>query len=340
MLETLLRLCETPAVSGREEALRALIESQVKDYADCRVDALGNLIVHKQGAQRAAKKVLLDAHMDEVGLIVTGANDDGTLTFATVGGIDVSVLMARRVVSYSGVYGVTLAKPVHLLDADERKKLPKKDTLVIDIGAKDREEALRIVPPGEVFAFDSEPVRFGDNRLKARAIDDRAGCAVLLQLIKTPQPYDLTFSFSVQEEVGLRGARTAAYGEAPDAALVLEATTAADLPGAEGAQRVCCLGGGPAVSFLDSATLYERGLYRAAFDAAQRIGVPCQPKTAATGGNDAGAIHTARGGVRTLALSLPCRYLHSACCVIDCSDLEATAALAAELAAQLASGAV
>ena len=276
--------------------------------------------------------------MDEVGFIITGITDEGYLRFAAVGGIDPAVVIARRVRLENGIIGVVSAKPVHLMDADERKKMPKLSDFLIDIGARDKTEAEKYVRPGDTAVFDSGYFPFGSGLIRAKAIDDRAGCAILLELLKEEPAYDLTFTFTVQEEVGLRGAKTAAFGVAPAAAIVLESTTAADLAGVPEQERVCRVGGGPAVSFMDRATLYDAAYYRAALALGAEKNIPCQPKSAVAGGNNAGAIHQSGGGIRTLSLSIPCRYLHSPYCVAAEADIKATYALASAAAEAIAGG--
>lgn len=338
LMDTLKQLCLLPGVSGREEKVRAFIAERAGRYGECRTDALGNLIVTRRGRKRPVVPVMLDAHMDEVGFIITGVTEEGYLRFAPVGGIDPAVVIARRVTLESGLTGVINAKPVHLMEADERKKIPKMSDLLIDIGAADKAEAEKHVHPGDTAVFDSGFALFGNGLIRARALDDRAGCAILLRLLEEEPAYDLTFTFTVQEEVGLRGAKVAAFGVTPGAAIVLESTTAADLAGVSEDKRVCALGKGPAVSFMDGATLYDGAYYRAALELGERLGISCQPKAAVTGGNNAGAIHQAGKGVRTLALSIPCRYLHSPWCVAAQADIEAAAALAGEAAARIAGG--
>lgn len=338
MFDLLKELCEIPAPSGREDAVREWIFEKVASYGACRVDALGNLLVLKQGRKRAPVKLMLDAHMDEVGFIVTAVTEEGFLKFTTVGGIDSSVLLARRVIFLSGVAGVISAKPVHLMEGEERKKLPKTEALFIDIGASGRQDAEQYVLPGDMAVFDSSYSEFGEGLIKARAIDDRAGCAILIDLLRQEAEYDFYAAFTVQEEVGLRGARTAAFGLAPEAAIVIEATTAADIAGVAAEKQVCGLGKGPALSFMDGSTLYDKVYYDAAFAAAKEKGIPCQSKAAVAGGNNAGAIHASGEGVRTLAVSIPCRYLHSASCVSSRSDIEAAAALVWEMTVRIASG--
>ena len=176
------------------------------------------------------------------------------------------------------------------------------------------------------------------DRVTGKALDDRAGVLLLIQMIRGEVPFDMDFVFTVQEEVGLRGAKCAAFGVGPDCAIVVDSTTAADLPGVEDSRRVCALKGGAAVSFLDGRTVYNPELYRFALDTARRIGVKAQPKAAATGGNDAGAIHLNGTGVPTLALSVPCRYLHSPSCVMAESDLFDTLTLLRAVAGEMAGG--
>ena len=340
MLELLERLCAAAAPSGSEGACAQIILKEIEGHCETSTDALGNIIAYKKGRERAKRKVMLSAHMDEVGVMVTNVLDDGTLRFAPLGGIDARVVAGRRVrFVKSGIPGVAGLKTLHLLEGDERNAPPSFDRMFLDIGAQTREEALSLVRPGDSAVFDSEWTLFGDGCLKARAIDDRAGCAMMIEMIRAEQPYDLVFTFVTQEELGCRGARPAAYTVAPDAAIVLEATTAADIAGVPEEKRVCRLGGGAVVSFMDRGTLYDPGLYALALETAKREGIPAQPKQAVAGGNDASAIHQSRGGVRTAALSVPCRYLHSPSCVIRLSDAEATLRLASSLAAAVAGGA-
>lgn len=335
MLETLKRLCGLDAVSGDESAVRDYIISEIKDFCEYETDPLGNLIVFKKGKKRPEMKLLVDAHMDEVGLIVTNITDSGFLKFKTVGGIDTAVLMLRRVRIKGEINGVICGKPVHLLSAEEKKKLPKPDTLYIDIGAETKEQAEKLVRIGDRAVIAGEFESLG-GRIKSKALDDRIGCAVLMELLKRDSKYDFHASFSVQEEIGLRGAKTAAYTVNPQAALVLEATTAADIAGTELSARVCVLGKGPAVSFMDNSTVYDRAFYNAALES----GIKCQPKSAVAGGNNSGAVHLSRGGVRTLAISAPCRYIHSAGSIADTEDIKNMAALAEYMINGICSGSI
>ena len=320
-MEKLLKeLCLLNGTSGRENEVRDYIIGKIKGHGEFTVDPLGNLIVSKKGKNPAKNKVMLAAHMDEVGLMVTYITDDGYLKFTTVGGICERVIFGRAV-SINGINGIIGVKPIHLLKESEELDIPKKDELYIDIGAKDKADAEKYVSVGDCAYFQSDFVPFGDGFIKAKALDDRAGCAVLIDMICREQEYDLTFVFTVQEEIGTRGSKVAAFGVAPDYAIVAESTTAADIEGVDGSKQVCKLGDGAVISFMDRSTIYSKELYDAAFAIGREKGIKMQPKTYVSGGNDAGSIHQSRGGVRTLTVSMPCRYIHSPSCVIKLEDV-------------------
>lgn len=322
MKELLRELCLINGVSGDESDVREFIISKVKDFCEYSVDPLGSLICFRRGRRSSDKKLMICAHMDEVGFIVTYINSDGTLCFDEVGGVNTCVALGRQVRVGSGyIQGVVGSTAVHNLSKEQREKAPDYAGMYIDIGARDREEAERYVSLGDCVYFDSEFTEMGGN-IRSKAIDDRVGCAMMIRLIQEQPEFDTYFVFNVQEEIGLRGAGASAFSVAPDYAIVLEATTAADIDGSDGAKKVCCLGDGPVVSFMDRRTIYDKELYALAFDTAAELGVPCQTKTMIAGGNDAGAVHVSGKGVRTIAVSLPCRYLHSASCVIAEADLE------------------
>lgn len=337
MLEMIKELCALPGISGRESAVREYIIEKIKDYAEYSIDPLGNLIVFKKGKNPAKNKVMLDAHMDEVGLIITAITSEGYLRFAKVGGIDTRVIIGRPVkVGDKAVNGVIGIKPVHLVEKSAESDIPKADDLYIDIGAKNKEEAESLVRLGDAAWFAGDFVEFGDGFIKAKALDDRAGCAILIEMIRSELEYDAWFSFSVQEEIGTRGAQTSAFTIAPDYAIVVETTTAADISGVKDEKRVCICGKGGTVSFMDRSTLYSRELFDKAFEIAEKNGIACQPKTLVAGGNDAGAIHKSRGGVKVLTVSVPCRYLHSPSCVIKYSDAEESLKLIKAMAEEMA----
>ena len=337
MLEMIKELCTLSGISGRENAVRDYIIEKIKDHAEYSIDPLGNLLVFKKGRKEAKNKVMLDAHTDEVGLIVTAITSEGYLHFAKVGGIDTRVIIGRPVrVGDKAVSGVIGIKPVHLVEKSAEADIPKNDSLYIDIGAKSKEEAEELVRIGDAAVFDSDFVEFGDGFVKGKALDDRVGCAILIEMIRSELEYDAWFSFSTQEEIGTRGAQTAAYNIAPDYAIVVETTTAADISGVKDEKRVCICGKGGVVSFMDRSTVYSRELFDKAFEVAKENGIVCQPKTLVAGGNDAGAIHKSRGGVKVLTVSVPCRYLHSPSCVIKYSDVEESLKLIRAMAEEFA----
>lgn len=322
LIDTLKDLCALPGVSSREDAVRDYIRKQAAPYADSiRVDVMGNLIVEKKGRIPGSKKLMLAAHMDEVGLMVHTITEEGYLKFSTVGGIDRRVLIGKRVlVGEKRLPGVIGLKAYHLTGAEEEKKVPKLKEFYLDIGAKNGEEARQYVSPGDVAVFDSDFVEFGHGLLKAKAIDDRIGCAVMVELLKEDLPMDCTFAFTVQEEVGTRGAFGAAFSVTPDIALVLEGTTAADLPGMEDHQKVCSPGKGPVIPFMDGATVYDRVLFELLRSLAETHRIPWQTKEYISGGTDAGAIQRSKEGVRVAAISAAVRYLHTPSSVASLED--------------------
>ncbi|WP_216401117.1 M20/M25/M40 family metallo-hydrolase [Acetanaerobacterium sp. MSJ-12] len=328
VLNTLKQLCALDGASGSEEQVRYFVTDRLSEMGlSYQVDALGSVIVEKKGARTPAQKRMVCAHMDEVALIVTDVDGEGYLRFDCVGGIDEKVLPGKAV-RVNGLAGVIGAVPIHLQKAEEREgEIPLRQ-LRIDIGAASREEAAQRVQLGDIAYFDTPFTPLGEGRIAAKAIDDRAGVAILLALLKQPLQNDCTFVFTTQEEVGCRGAQAAAYTVAPDVALVLEATTAADNLGLPEGQRVCALGGGAVVGPMDRGTIYDRELLQLARRIAEERAIPIQQKQGVFGGNDAGQIHRSRGGVKTLALSVPCRNLHTASCVASAADIHAVYELA------------
>ncbi len=336
--DTLANLSELHGVSGVENEVREFIIKEIKPYCDeVKVNSTGSVIAFKKGRNTPENKLMICAHMDEVGLIVTDISEKGLLSFATVGGIDARVLCGTPVlVGDDKIPGVIGAKPIHLLKEDERSKAPEVNGMYIDIGALTKDEALQSVCPGDYAVFDTNFGEFGDGLLKGKALDDRAGCAVLMEIIKRDLNCDLYFVFSTMEEVGLRGAKCAAFSLAPDMAIVVESTTAADIPGVDECSKVCRVGEGAVISFMDRTTIYDRGLLKMVQRIANERGIKWQFKKGVTGGNDSGTIHNSRGGIRTSAISLPCRYLHSPCGVIAESDLNAVCELVHALAEKAA----
>lgn len=316
-------LCLLNGTSGREEAVRNYIIEKIKDKCEYSVDALGSVIAFKKGKKAPDKKVLVAAHTDEVGFIITDITDDGYLRFAPVGGIDAAVVLGRRV-DINGIKGVVGAKAVHLLSDDEKKNEPAFDKLAIDIGAADKAEAEKAVSLGDCAYFASDYCEFGDGFIKSKALDDRIGCMLMIELINSDLEYDTYFCFNVQEEVGLRGSGCSAYAVKPDVAVILESTTAADIDGVTGGDKCCVLGKGPVVSFMDGRTIYDKQIFDLAFEIAKENNIKIQTKTKIAGGNDAGAIQKSGAGCRVAAVSLPCRYIHSGSSVVKIGDIEET----------------
>ncbi len=323
-------LCLINGASGDESRVRDFIRSKIS-AEEMFTDNLGNLIVFKKGKKRAKNKIMFSAHMDEVGFMIIHINEDGFLSFGEVGGINPSVVLGRGVRLESGIPGVIGTKSIHQQSADERKTQPEIKSLYIDIGASSREEAEKYAPLGSYAYFDDDFFEFGDGFIKGKAIDDRAGCLIMMNMINSEPEYDAWYVFTVQEEIGTRGAGTAAFSIAPDIAVVLESTTACDIAGVSGAKKVCKLGKGAVVSYMDNGTIYDRELYDLAMKTASKNKIPVQTKTLIAGGNDSRSIHISRKGVRTCAISVPCRYLHSPSCVIKESDFNAARALAEKM---------
>ncbi|HEY8394305.1 MAG TPA: M42 family metallopeptidase [Thermaerobacter sp.] len=322
LLERLRRLTETYGPSGREDAVRALIEEEIRPFADeVRVDALGNLIARRAprgaaGAAGASRRVLVAAHMDEIGLIATHIDDNGFIRFDPVGGQDAKVLVGQRVRFENGVIGIIGHEKLE--DAKDLK-LAK---LFIDIGARSGAEARERVRVGDMAVFHRPLERAGD-RLIAKAMDDRSGCAVVIEAMSRLEssPHEIFFVFTVQEEVGLRGARTAAYGVEPDVAVAVDITLAGDTP--EPAHRVDVkLGKGPAIKIKDLSVISHPLVRDWMTRAAEGHGIPYQYEVLPIGGNDAGAMQVARAGVPSGTLSIPCRYAHTPVEMVDAGDLE------------------
>ena len=337
MLDILKDLCLLDGTSGREDAVREYIVSRIKDKCEYRIDPIGNVLAYKKGSVEPKNKVMLSAHMDEVGFIVTYICDNGFLRFTNVGGVVNNVVSGRSVtVGDSRIPGVIGNKAVHLTEGDESVKVPEINKMYIDIGARSKEEAEKFVSVGDSVYFKSDFKLFGDNKIKAKAIDDRFGCSIMLKMIEQDLKYSTYFAFLVQEEVGCRGAAPAVFSIRPDYAIVLEATTASDIAGVSPEDRVCCAEGGAVVSFMDRSTVYNRSLFKRAFEIAHRNNINIQTKTTVAGGNDAGAIHKACEGVYTVAISLPCRYIHSATSVACIDDMKSCYDLAVSLSEDFA----
>lgn len=327
-INLLAELSEACSVAGDEEAVRQIVLRQLKSMGlDYQIDSMGNVLVVKKGAGKGLPGVMLAAHMDEVGFLLTKEDGDGLFQFEIVGGIDEKMLPGKPVwVGEKRIPGVIGAKPIHLTTTAERENAIKAEQLRIDIGPANKGAA----KPGERAAFATKFTRMGPS-LRGKALDDRIGVATLLTLLQhTPQNIDLLAAFTVQEEVGLRGANVAAYNLAPDMAVALDCTPALDMPvwdGSENTQYRTRLDMGPAIYAADGSTLSDPRLINLFKEAAAAYNIPYQMRQPGGGSTDAGSIHKQRGGIPSLSISVPGRYLHTPASIVRLDDWKNTLAL-------------
>ncbi len=327
-------------VSGFENEVRDWISEKVRDLADnIETDALGNLIVRMNPGRDFT--LMLDAHMDEIGVMVSHVEEGGFLRFALLGGWDSRILAGQQVEirsregkRYRGVIG---ALPPHVQTSEDQKKPWKSEDLFIDVGAESKEAVFAMgIGPGTPATLAYPFQILTEHRVMGKALDDRVGCAVLIRCLEyfteNLPGFTVVANFAVGEEVGLRGAKTAGYQIQPDVALVLEGTVGADTPGTPGHKCPSRLGKGPAISVADKSIIVDPAFVRFIEHAADTLKIPWQHKVPLYGGTDAGPIHLSRGGVRTGIISVPCRYIHSPSSVVDLRDFEQTVALVIEVA--------
>ena len=336
-------LSDAIGVSGDEGAVRAVLLDAIQDHVDeVKVDAMGNLLTLKRGTGRRRMRVMLDAHTDEVGLMVLGYDKDGFLKVGTVGGIDPRLLPGTLFkVGPERIPGVVGIKPIHIIEDEEEEKVSKVEDLVLDIGAKSKDEAKKLAPLGAYAAFATEFRELSKSpglglTVSGKAFDDRAGCAVLVELLRGERfSFDLHAAFTVQEEVGLRGASVAAYAINPDCAFALEGTIADDIPKDKDISPTTELGKGPAITLMDHSVITDKRLLRLLTSTGDELGIPYQFKQPGIGGTDAGAIHLAREGVPSATVAVPCRYIHSQVGVLSLKDFENTVRLMRESLSRL-----
>ena len=324
LVKTIRTLCTLPGPSGWEDPVREYLISQARPWADeLRVDRNGNLLVFKRGRKAPDQTLLLAAHMDEVGLLVKSVTDDGFVRFRFVGGVDQRVVLGKQVfLGERSVPGVIGLKAVHLTTEADRKSVPKVDQLYIDIGAENKAQALELVKPGDYGVFAAGVTDLAGDYLKAKALDDRVGCGVLLELLKRDLPADTWFAFTVAEESGCRGAFGAAFALKPDIAVIVEGTTAADAPARDGALRVCAPGRGPVLPFMDGGSIYDHELFCRLRDLAEANGIPWQTKSYLSGGTDARAVQRSGSGAKVAAVSAAVRYIHAPSSVACKTDFD------------------
>ena len=324
--DTMLKeLTDAAGVSGAEHEVRKIILNAIQDHvSDIRIDALGSILAVKKGTGKSDLRVLVCAHMDEVGFMVTGIESDGTLKFSSVGGVDSRILPALHVeVGKNRIAGVIPWKPIHFTARDRSVK--KTDSFRIDIGASSKGSAEGKVKVGDRVIFSTKTIELSDNIIRGKAFDDRAGCAELIEICKgKPLPFDLLVAFTVQEEVGLRGAKVLGESLKPDAAIVLETTACHETPQDEDSPDVTTvtkLGHGPVINYMDRTSFVHPGLRDHFVNVAEILGIPYQFRSPQyAGGTDAGAIHTSIAGIPAITVSLPCRYIHSPNSILNLDD--------------------
>lgn len=308
-------LVEITGPSGYESGVRDVIRARVEPLADeVYVDALGNLIAAKGEVKPGGKKIMLAAHMDEIGIIATHIDELGFIRFTTIGGVRRQTCVGGRVRFLNGTQGV-----ISYENLGDVNKLPKFNQMYIDVGAASREECP--VRVGDVAAFDRPFASYGD-RLVSKAMDDRIGVAVLLETLRLlrKSPNQVYFVFSVQEEVGLRGATTAAYGLDPDVGIAVDVTRSGDTP--KGIKMEVSLGAGPAVKVRDSGMLSDPRVISWMIDTAEKQKLPYQMEVLEGGTTDARAIQLTRAGVPAGCISIPCRYVHAPSEMVDYNDVQ------------------
>ena len=336
-LNLLRELCLAFGPSGCEGNVADIIKEKITGLCDeLKTDRGGNMIALYKGSGKSDKKLMISAHMDEVGFMVTHVDDEGYIHFCNLGGIDPRVICGRRVTfgdETRKISGIVASKAIHQQSDSERHEATPVDKMYVDIGAKDKEDAEKYIQPGDFGTFYSDFVPYGNKMVRAKAIDDRFGCAVIIEVLRRLKErgcrpaFDLYFAFTTREEVGKAGAVTAAYEVAPDRAIVLEATAVSDIADVPESSNVAKTGEGGVISLLDSGTIYDRGFVDFAMDTGRRHHIKCQLKRYVSGGNDAAHIQKSRAGVRVLAVSAPCRYIHTPSNAVNTDDYFAVADL-------------
>ncbi len=322
-------LSEAIGVSGKEDAVRKVILDAIKDHAtDIRIDPLGSITALKKGTQDGTPRVMLAAHMDEIGFMVMGFDGDGLIRFTNVGGVDDRILPGLRVkVGDKGVPGVIVWTPIH---KNRDQNVIKMSNLRIDIGASSKDDASGSVKRGDRIAFDSYYAELSERVVRGKAFDDRVGCSLLVDVLQDgPYPVDVLAAFTVQEEIGLRGSKVAAQTLQPDAAFALEGAPTQDIPNptaepddADEPNPIARMGGGPVITVMDRSMITDPRLLRFLRDTAKSNDIPYQHKTALGGGTDAGRIHQTNAGIPSAVISVPCRYIHSPTALLHRDDYD------------------
>jgi endoglucanase len=330
MNELLKQLTEAVGVSGDEKEVRKLILDLISDHVDMwRIDAMGNLIATKKGTGERDWTVMVDAHMDEVGLMITDVDSSGAFQFVGIGGFNDRALLGKVVQAGSKkITGVIGARPIHLLDNSQRDSVVKMKDMRIDIGASSKDIASKKLKSGDRAAFLTEYEELGEMAI-GKSFDNRTGCAALIELLRRdPYPFDLVAAFTVQEEVGLRGARIVSYAVKPDVALILECTPAYDLPNERDVSPNVILGNGPSIYVMDSATIQDPRLVSHITRTAAANDIPFQIRRPGGGGTNTGVIQRAGAGVPAATIATPTRYPHAPVSMINLNDFNNVVKLA------------
>jgi putative aminopeptidase FrvX len=335
IVETLEKLSNACGVAGREDEVRKIMKEMLKPHVDeISEDKLGNVIGIKRG-EKNAPKVMLAAHMDEIGLFVKTISKDGFLQFSKIGGIDDRILLAQKVIVHTErgpLHGIIGSKPPHIQKEEERKKVLTYDELFIDIGAENQEEAKKMgVKIGDPVSFDIKFARIGNDAVIGKAFDDRVGCVVMIEAMKMLKKTECTVYAvgTVQEEVGLRGATVAAFGIYPDVGIALDVTVAGDVPGVKEVEAPVKMRKGPAIEVADMGLITHPKVLRLLVEAAEKNNIPYQLETGLPGSTDAARIALTREGVPSGVISVPTRYIHSPVSLASLNDIENAAKLTA-----------
>ncbi len=335
LLENLEKLSNASGVAGREEEVRNLMVQMLKPHADeVSVDNLENVIAVKKGKEKAPK-VMLAAHMDEIGLMVKNISKEGFIQFTKMGGIDDRILIAQKVLVYTSkgpLHGIVGSKPPHIQKEEERKKIVAYDELFIDVGAESKEDAGKMgIKVGDPIGFDQKFAKVGKDVVIGKAFDDRIGCAVMIETLKLLEKTNCTICAvgTVQEEVGLRGAMVAAFGVNPDVGIALDVTVAGDVPGVREVDTTVKMGKGPTLTVSDAGLITHPKVLRLLLDVAEESKIAYQLETGLLGATDAARISLTRQGVPSGTVSIPARYIHSPIGMISLKDAEESAKLTA-----------
>ncbi|MGA9388733.1 MAG: M42 family metallopeptidase [Candidatus Bathyarchaeia archaeon] len=344
LIETLETLSNACGVTGREEEIADLMKKFLKPYVDeIKEDKLGNVIGIRRG-KKEAPKVMLAAHMDEIGLLVKTITREGFLYFVKIGGVDDRILLAQKVIVHTEkgpLHGIIGSRPPHIQKVEERQKVITYDELFIDVGARSDEEAEKMgVRIGDTVSFDIKFARIGKSVVIGKALDDRIGCVVMIEALKRLKKTDCTIYAvgTVQEEAASRGAGTSAFGIQPDVGIALDVTIAGDTPGVKEVEAPIKMGKGPALTVADAGMIVPPKILRLLIDTAKQSKIPYQLETLMGGSTDAARILITREGVPSGAISVPTRYIHSPTSMLDLKDTEDTIRLLVAVIQNIAKG--